>query len=253
LAFDEASVMASFTLAWTEIKVYVAEIGPGRGRPPRPSSCPFCDARRIWYDGWRIVFCVVLVDGAVLRFTDGLPLQRVVCASCLASWTLRPAFLYPHRSFAPDVVEAATATYLGNSVATYAAVASMFLCSPRSVWRWIGSLAVIAEPAALLAEAERQRSTGESAALIPREVPQSHIKAYSRNRAGVLLLALQTLCALGVWARSLVVPAADPSALRVHLNDRLGALAEVHLLTRPRFSPPLPVDPAPPDPLERPP
>lgn len=234
--------MSSMVLAWTEIKVYAAEIGPQRGRPERPRSCPFCDAQRVWYDGWRIVFSVVLVDGGVHRVDEGLALQRVVCAVCSVSWTLLPPFLYPHRSFALDTVEAAALTYLATATATYKQVAKACACSARSVWRWVGWLATIASPAALVAEAEREQSTGESAALIPREVPQAHAKAYSAARERVLLLALQTLCVLGVLARAQVVPAADPSALRRYLIGRLQMLGEVRLLARPNLSPPRPVE-----------
>jgi hypothetical protein len=86
--------MASIVLGWSELKNYLAEVGPGRGHPERPSECPFCDGARVWFDGWRVVFCVVLLDGAGHRFDDGLSLQRVACATCDTSWTLRPAFLY---------------------------------------------------------------------------------------------------------------------------------------------------------------
>jgi hypothetical protein len=90
-----------------------------------PGACPFCDGVRIWLDGWRLVFCVVLLDGTPHRFDDGLPLQRVVCAGCHVSWTLRPAFLYPHRSFEPDVVEAAGFDYLGDPAANYEQTATV--------------------------------------------------------------------------------------------------------------------------------
>ena len=241
MASIQASVMASFVVAWVEIKDYLAGVGPGLGRPDRPSSCPFCDAQRVWYDGWRIVFCAMLADGTVHRFDDGLPLQRVECPACSISWTLRPPFLYPHRSYALDVVEAATLEYLRHPEATYVAVGVTYKCSPRSVWRWVGWLAGLVAPAAVLAEAEQQHSSGESAALIPREVPQHHFKAYSEGRAQVLLLAFQTLCALGVWARALVVPPADASPLRVYLNNRFRTCCEVRLLVpgEQKSSPPL--------------
>ena len=234
--------MASIGLGPAEFKTYVAEVGPGRGRPELPSECLYCDGERIWRDGWRLVFCLVLEDGSVHRFGEGLPLQRVKCARCRVSWTLRPLFLYPHRSFEPDVVERAAMAYLAEASATYAGVAEEHRCSPRSVWRWVGWLAAVVHARVLLAEAERLSGTGQSAALVPREVPQDHKKARSAQRAATLLAAYQAACALAVWSRSQAVPPADPSPLRFWLVERFLAFREVHRLTAPRPSPRSPED-----------
>lgn len=234
--------MASISLGCPEFKTYVANIGPGREHPEPPRECPFCDGARIWLDGWRLVFCVVLLDGEPFRFDDGLPLQRVVCASCRVSWTLRPAFLYPHRSFEPDVVEAAGFDYLSDPAATYEKTARDHGCSPRSVWRWVSWLAVVVQARALLATAERLSGAGQSAALIPREVSQDHAKAHSPERAATLLSAFQALCALAVWARAQPAPPEDSSPLRFWLFERFRAFRELHRLTSGISSPPLPGD-----------
>jgi hypothetical protein len=68
----------------------------------------------------------VIDDGRALRCDDGLPLQRVKCSRCRRSWTLRPAFLYPHRSFQLDVVQAAATKYLAEEDGTYQRVAGCF-------------------------------------------------------------------------------------------------------------------------------
>ena len=232
--------MASIGLGAAEFKTYVAEVGPGRGRPERPGVCPFCDGGSVWFDGWRVVYCLVLEDGAVERFDDGLPLQRVKCARCRTSWTLRPSILYPHRSFEPDVVEQAALAYLADASATYAGVAGEHRCSPRSVWRWVGWLAFVVQARVLLAEAERLCGVGQSAALIPRAVPQDHEKAKTAERASTLLSAYQAGCALAVWSRSQPVPPLDPSPLRFWLADRFLTFRELHRLTAPRPSPLLP-------------
>jgi transposase-like protein len=234
--------MASIGLGPAEFKTYVAEVGPGRGRPERPSECLFCDGGRIWFDGWRWAFCLVLDDGLVHRFDDGLPLQRVKCATCRTSWTLQPTFLYPHRVFEPDVVEHAVLAYLADPTATYASVAREHRCSPRSVWRWVEWLSAMVQARVLLAEAERHSGAGQSAALIPREVPQDHAKARSAARATALLGAYQAACALVVWARSQPVPPLDPSPLRSWLTERFLAFREIHRLTVPRPSPRSPED-----------
>jgi hypothetical protein len=194
---------------------------------------------RIWFDGWRLVFCVLLVDGGPHRFDDGLWLQRVVCAACHVSWPLLPPFLYPHRSLEPDIAEGAALSYLSDPSATYEGTGEAFGCSASTVWRWVGWIAALLSARALLAEAERLSGTGQSAALIPREVPRDHAKAYSPRRDRTLLEAFQALCALAVWVRASPVPAKDPSPLRLWLVDRFQAFREIHRLSSANLSPPL--------------
>jgi hypothetical protein len=60
--------------------------------------------------------------------------QRSVCgAACDVSWALRPPFLYSHRTFEPDVSEAAALASLSAPESTDASVAAGMGCSPRSV------------------------------------------------------------------------------------------------------------------------
>ncbi len=54
---------------------------------------------------------------------------------------LRPGFLLPHRSFQPDVIQAAVRSYLSAPGSAYDEVATEDGCSSRSLWRWIGWLA----------------------------------------------------------------------------------------------------------------
>lgn len=232
--------MPSIVLDWIEINTYCASVGPGRGRPARPTACPLCDGGRVWFDGWRQVFAVVLVDGAVHRFSDGLWLQRGKCASCRHSWPLRPPWVYPHRSFEPDAVEGAALAYLADARATYRAVASRWCCSARSVWRWVGWCGTLANPPAVLAEAARLAPAAPSAEVIPREVPQVGRKARSQARAGTLLAALQLLVALLVLTRAQPHPPDDPSPLRWWLQDRFLRFRQVVKLTRPVPSPAMP-------------
>jgi transposase-like protein len=209
------------------------------GRPPRPSACARCDGARIWFDGWRVVHAVILKDSWCLRFDDGLPLQRASCAICDHSWTLCPPWLYPHRSFEPDVAEAAALAYLIDPAATYAATAEAFGCAPSTVWRWVGWTAELAEPASVIAATARIDPATPAADLVPREVPQDHPKARSVARHRALLRALQLLVALAFFARVQVHPPDDPSALRFWLVARFRAFGQLALLTRPGFSPPL--------------
>ncbi len=232
--------MSSVVLSSPEIKAYREGIGPGRGRPSRPTSCASCDGRRIWFDGWRVVFAVVLADGTPHRFDDGLPLQRVACASCERSWTLRPAFLYPHRVFEPDVDEGAAFAYLADPSATYAAVARRFSCSPRSVWRWVGWLAALVSPATLVATAVRASGQTASVDVVPRQVPAAARKARSDRRRRQLLAALQVIVALAALMRSRLIPSTDPSPLRAWLVRRFLEFRQVAFVTRSGLSPPMP-------------
>lgn len=237
--------MSSIVLNWIEINAYLSTIGPEVGRPPRPACCAVCDATRIWFDGWRRVFCVLLADGRPHRFDEGLSLQRVVCSRCGASWTLRPPFLYAHRLYEPDINEAAALAYLSEASATYDRVAKQMTCSPRSVWRWIGWLAALVAPAALIA-AIALIDPGAALSVsdaMPRDVPQDHPKARSETRVRSLLLARQTLVALGAFARVQVHPPDDPSALRFWLTARFLAFRERALVTRLGLSPQWPEAP----------
>jgi hypothetical protein len=199
--------------------------------------CEGCGRARIWFDGWRIVHTIVLDDGQRLRFDDGLPVQRVKCKLCKGSWTLRPPWLYPHRSFEPDVAEEAALAYLVDPAGTYAHTAELFGCATSTVWRWVGWVAELDEPASVIAATARIDPGTPAADLIPREVPQSHPKARSVARGRSLLRALQLLVALVFFARAQVHPPDDPSALRFWLVARLLASGQVALLTRPGFSP----------------
>lgn len=208
--------MSSIVLSWTDIKSYRAQIGPGLGRPPRPTACPDCPGTRIWYDGWRWVFSVVLAEaGLPQRLDEGLPLQRAACASCWKSWTLWPSFLYPRRQFCPDVNEAAALAYLATPNATYVKVGARYGCSWTSVWRWVGWLGRLAAPEQVVAAIMRLDPRSPAVDLVPRSVPRDqHDKAYSPERAAVLLSALRTLVLISLLSRALPVPPADPSPLR---------------------------------------
>jgi hypothetical protein len=202
-------------------------------------SCAYCAGARIWFDGWRIVHTIVLDDGQRRRFDDGVPLQRVVCSACGESWTLRPPWLYPHRTFEPDVAEAAALSYLAEPGATYADTGEAFGCATSTVWRWVGWVAGLGEPASVIAATARIDPATPAADLVPREVPQDHPKARSVERRVVLLRALQLLVALAFFARAQAHPPDDPSALQFWLVARFRAVGELALLTRPGFSPPL--------------
>jgi hypothetical protein len=224
----------SIALAWCEFKTYCEEIGPGRGQPPRPTQCVFCDGARVWFNGWRRVFPTLLVDGRPLRPSEGVALQRVRCArgECGRSWTLRPPWLYPHRSLEPDVTEAAALAYLLDPHTTYASAATACGCAWITVWRWVGWLAALAAPAMLLATAARLGTPGGAEpGLLPREVPAA-ARARSTARARTVRQAAQVLAALALLHRAQPEPPADPSPLRWWLVAEFLGFRRLALLTR---------------------
>lgn len=229
--------MSSFVLPWVEIKSYVRSVGPKVGRPYRPSRCELCGHHRVWFNGWRLVYPAVMQDGRVLRFGDGLPLQRVKCASCKKSWTMLPAFLTSQRTYAADVDEFAGLAYLLEAYGTYRGVGRAIGCAHSAVWMWVGWLARLETPASLVAEATRFDSTSPAVHEIPRMVPQAHPKARSTKRERALLRALQMLVALACLARAQPVAPLDPSPLRARLVDRFLGFPPVTLRGAPTGSP----------------
>ncbi len=224
----------SIAPTWSEFKTYCAEIGPGRGRPARPVQCPICDGDRVWFNGWRRVLITLMLDGQPHRPGEWVALQRVRCArrACRRGWTLRPAWLYPHRSLEPDLAEAAALTYLLDAQATYTSVAAAFGCSWVTVWRWVGWIGVLVTPAALVARAARLQARGGDPAMLPRAVAAS-ARARSAARARLVLQAAQVLVALALLHRAQPEPPADPSPLRWWLVTEFLAFRRIAWLTRP--------------------
>jgi len=226
----------SIALAWCDCKSYCEDIGPGRAGPPRPTQCVFCDGVRVWFNGWRQVFPTLMIDGRPQRPPEGIMLRRVRCGrrECRRSWTLRPPWLYPHRSLIPDVAEAAALAYLREPATSYAAVATTFGCARITVWRWVGWLAALATPAMLVAHATRLGTAGGAApGLLPREIPAAR-RARSTARARTVLAAAQVLVALALLHRAQPEPPADPSPLRWWLLSEFLVFRRLALLTRGR-------------------
>lgn len=214
----------------------MSSVGPWLGDVARPVACPACDARWIWFDGWRLVHAVVLVGGQPQRFDDGLWLRRAECSACRVSRTLWPPFVYPHRRYEPDVVEAAVFAYLSAPSATYRSVAKTVGCAPSTVWLWVAAVARLGETAAIVAEAMRHSAVAPIAPLVPRVVPATHRKAESASRYDVLLRAFQFLTALALLGRAMPHPPDDPSPLRGWLVERFRRLGVIDGIS-PRPSP----------------
>jgi hypothetical protein len=76
---------------------------------------------------------------------------------------------------------------------------------------WLGRLTA---PEELLAAILRLVPDSPALDLVPRQVPHDHDKAYSPERAALLLSALRTVVLVSLLWRALATPPADPSPLR---------------------------------------
>jgi hypothetical protein len=230
--------MLSIALPWCEFKSYCETVGPGRERVPRPQQCIFCEYERVWFNGWRRVLPTLIVDEQPHRPADWVWLQRVRCArpECGRSWTLRPPWLYPHRSLQPDLSEPAALAYLLDPQASYVSVARVVGCAWVTVWRWVGWIAALTTPGALLAQAARLGAG--SGTRLPRVIAAA-ARARSRRRAQVVERAAHVLIALALLHRAQPEPPADPSPLRGWLMVAFLTFRRLAYVTRSGLSPPL--------------
>lgn len=228
----------SISAACVKFKEYVEEFGPGRRHPDRPRCCPYCECERVWYNGWRVVHVTVLLEGAPHRRGEGVAVQRVRCArpECRRSWTLYPSWIYPHRSYQLDVVEAALDAYLGQAAQSYRSVAARLECNWVTLWLWVGWLAGLVTPGFLLAQVRRLGGAWVAAKLLPAGAPASG-RARSGKRAGTVEKAAQVLAAVCLLHRAQPEPPDDGSPLRWYLATRFLEFRRKARLTRPGFSP----------------
>ena len=79
----------------------------------KPCCCPFCQGRRIYWNGYRERSASVL-DGDRVVYLSEVVCRRVKCADrqCKRSWTLRPPGLMPDRHYQMCVVASAARRFL---------------------------------------------------------------------------------------------------------------------------------------------
>jgi hypothetical protein len=144
------------------------------------------------------------------------------------SWTIYEPTGYPHRSFQLAVTAAAVAQVALRPGATLSAVAKRYGCDRRSVRRWAGWMALLAEPVELTRTVARLDPDGlppPAGARGPGLVP----------RAGTVLGLVERL--VEVLRGRGVVLAPTTCGLAAFLGHRLRRFGEIFLLTK--SSPPL--------------
>lgn len=165
-------------------------------QPPR--QCIYCGDSRVNFNGSRKRSASVLVLTVVV-FLAELLCRRVKCGQCHKSWTLRPPELVAHKHFQLCVVAHAVSGYLFDPAGTLSGVATEHGCSRKTVKRWLGWTAAIAEPETVL----RKVVEATEAPLVPpeRAVTQLDRKARSTTvwsvvleRAAEVLALMERLC-----------------------------------------------------------
>ena len=117
----------------------------------KPCCCPFCQGRRIYWNGYRERSASVL-EGDKVVYLSEVVCRRVKCADrqCKKSWTLRPPGLMPDRHYQMCVVASAAREFLFDPQSTLSSVAAAYQCCRRTVGRWLRWLAGIAKPTSLI-------------------------------------------------------------------------------------------------------
>ncbi len=195
----------------------------------RPDPCRVCGAAS-WWNGGRVVAEVLHdLEQGVRRVIDVLR-WRARCSDrrCAAgSWTIYPAGVYPHRSYQLCVVAAAVAEvcFAGGR---RRAVATRHNCSRRSVSRWVGWTARLANPEDLAWLCARLDPEG-----LPPPPPAP--AGGEVSRAGSVLRLLDHLGDV-LLRRGVALPGRGPGLVRI-LTAQLARFGDVAWLTR--SSPPL--------------
>jgi hypothetical protein len=175
----------------------------------RPKACLACDGARVWWDGSRERTASIRLDDQTVHIS-GIPCRRARCANrdCGYRWCLLPPGLEPRRHFQACVVAAATQEYLFAKDATQEATAARHGCARRTLGRWLGWIAGLAEPSVIQ---ERILEAQQEPILAPlRAVLDLARKACSQFQRKVLEKAACVLAHLEALAMALGL---EPPAL----------------------------------------
>jgi len=193
----------------------------------RPRQCIYCGDTRINFDGSRKRSASVLVLEVVV-FLAELLCRRVKCVGCHKSWTLRPPELVAHKHFQPCVVAQAVSRYLLEPHGTLSGAATEHRCSRRTVKRWLGWTAAMAEPATML----RKVVEAADSPVVPRPGAVASVARKARNalgsellaRAAEVLVLMESLCS--AWEL-------EPPGLRAVLRRIIGERSGIGTYARP--------------------
>jgi hypothetical protein len=163
-----------------------------------PRQCIYCGDSRINFNGSRKRSASVLVLTVVVYVAE-LLCRRVKCAACGKGWTLRPPELVAHKHFQLSVAARAVSGYLFDPAGTLTGVAAEHGCSRKTVKRWLGWTAAIAEPETVLSKVVE----AVEAPLVPRPRAAAQLARKARGnavwrvvleRAAEVLALMERLC-----------------------------------------------------------
>ena len=161
----------------------------------KPCCCPFCQGRRIYWNGHRERSSSVLEGDRVVYLSD-VVCKRVKCANlqCKKSWTLRPPGLMPRRHYQLCVVASAVREFLFQPHRTLTSVAAAHQCCRRSLGRWLHWIAGIAKPSALIRRLRRLGAISSAEVFAARDRSRATGTASKVfERAGNLFCLLEAL------------------------------------------------------------
>jgi transposase-like protein len=142
-------------------------------------DCPRCHSPRVWHNGirWRKAS---LRQGDQTVFIHDVPVRRLRCGDCERRWSAAPEGVATRAHYQPCVVAPAVAAEVLDAGASQSQVARAYGCCRRTLWRWVGRVATLAEPAVLARRLAAEAQTPEMPA------PPPQVKA-RRSPAGMAL------------------------------------------------------------------
>lgn len=175
----------------------------------RPASCLRCGGR-VWWDGFRTRSASVRLDGETVHIS-GIRCHRALCsdAGCGHRWCVFPPGLGPRRHFQSCVVSDAAQEYLFAEDASLESTAQRHGCSRRTLGRWLGWLAGLAEPAVV--QERILVAQGEPVLAPLRSVASLLRKAHSETKRKLLETAALVLAHLEALAMAMGL---EPPGLR---------------------------------------
>jgi hypothetical protein len=159
----------------------------------KPCCCPFCQGRRIYWNGYRERSASVL-DGDEVAYLSDVVCRRVKCANrqCKKSWTLRPPGLIPRRHYQLCVVASAVRQFLFQPHSTLTGVAAAHQCCRRTLGRWLHRIAGITKPSVLISRLKDISSTERFPARDSSQATGTPARKVFERTAGIFCL-LETL------------------------------------------------------------
>src|SRR5579872_3993375 len=157
--------------------------------------CPHCHSGRVWHNGVR-QRKVSLREAEQTVFIADVPVRRLRCGDCDWRWSLVPERVVSRAHYQPCVVAAAVAAHGLERGSRDTELARRYGCHRRTLLRWVGRVAQVAEPGQLARRLLQESDSPELPAPPPVR-PRRSAALQDRSQRAVWVLAL--LEALASW------------------------------------------------------